>query len=84
MAYTNNKYQEYINSVTKLLPHNKAKEKEDKEEKPVQFTYLEQEGLLVVGMTDGGVHVYKDGVLGDTFRSGSQYNQTHNMYIFPD
>ena len=47
LAYTN-KYQEYMNKVTKLLPHNKTSDKENKEGKPVQFSYLEQEGLVVL------------------------------------
>ena len=35
--------------MTKLLSHKKVKVNEDKKEGPEQFTYVEQDGLLMVG-----------------------------------
>ena len=36
--------------------------------RPAEFTYLEPEELLVVGFTDGRVHVYRAGVLADVYK----------------
>ena len=66
---TNNKYQEYIHNVTKLLSHKKVKENEERKEGPEQFTYLEHDGLLVVGFGDGRVHVYREEVMVQTFKT---------------
>ena len=65
---TNNKYQECISNVTKLLSHKKVKENEDNEEGPEQFSYLEHDGLLMVGFGDGRVHVYREEVLVERFK----------------
>ena len=54
--------------MTKLLSHKKVKENEDNKEGPEQFTYLENDRLLVVGFGDGRVHVYREEVLVKTFK----------------
>jgi hypothetical protein len=61
---TNNNYRECISNVTKLLSYKKVKENEG----PGQFTYLEHDGLLMVGFCDGRVHVYREEVLVERFK----------------
>ena len=55
-----------MENTKKLLQEEKTEE--DVNGRPAEFTYLEPEELLVVGLTDGRVHVYRAGVLADVYK----------------
>ena len=53
-------------------------EKPEEDGRPAVFTYLEPEECLVVGFTDGRVHLYRAGVLADVYKYAKYcYPQVH-------